>query len=47
MKGKARAGPAQLQESIPPGALTPLLRRQGDAESSELKKRLEELEQKL
>lgn len=40
-------GKAPAQESIPSGTLTPLLRRQEDVEGGELKKRLEELEQKL
>lgn len=42
-KGKEPAS----QESLPSGTLTPLLRRQEDLDSGALKKRLEELEQKL
>jgi kinesin family member 22 len=44
-KGKTRE-PMQ-QESIPSGTLTPLLRQKEDVDGGELKKRLEELEQKL
>lgn len=44
MKRKEKA-PAQ--ESLPSGTLTPLLRHQEDVDGGELKKRLEELEQKL
>lgn len=43
-KGKA---PAQQQETLPSGTLTPLMRRHEDVSGDELKKRLEELEQKF
>lgn len=40
-------GKAPAQEPLLSGTLTPLLRRHEDVEGGELKKRLEELEQKL
>lgn len=42
-----RMGKAPAHEPLPSGTLTPLLRRQEDVEGGELKKRLEELEQKF